>query len=261
MAESQSPSPASAPESEHQTLVLSDPPPEKHHALLYALCVLAVTLVTGGLVYGYWQFSSPVAEISEDAGLEVATTTSDGGWTLITKDFLLDISPFSERTLQFTVQSNINYLYDNELEGGVVHTNFSTTSGKVYFKTWAGADHELFALSKFIESESIDENIYRLAFASTPMNDEVEFKEICKVVSGEREGVTYYYLDDTNEILNDDALYASLKNEYVRYADIMWGCGYGMFRIVDSLLVVNYHTLQENIAPHLAPGSLKLVNQ
>ena len=47
------PVPTPPPQPEHQTLVLTDPPPEKHHTLLYALCVVAVALVTGGLV-AYW---------------------------------------------------------------------------------------------------------------------------------------------------------------------------------------------------------------
>src|SRR3989344_1442183 len=70
------PAPAPEPQPEHQTMVLTDPPPEKHHTLLYALCVVAVALVTGGIVYAYWQFT-PTAETPADISQEeFATTTS-----------------------------------------------------------------------------------------------------------------------------------------------------------------------------------------
>ena len=56
------PVPPPVPEPEHQTLVLTDPPPEKHHALLWSLCVLAVALMTGGIVYAYWQVNAHSTE-------------------------------------------------------------------------------------------------------------------------------------------------------------------------------------------------------
>src|SRR3990167_5788225 len=80
------PAPSPAPQPEHQTLVLTDPPPEKHHTLLWSLCVMAVALTTGGIVYAYWQFATPIGEtpvvvtqqeIDECDALRVTTVASD----------------------------------------------------------------------------------------------------------------------------------------------------------------------------------------
>lgn len=77
MADEPAPPPPPVPQNpEHQTLVLTDPPEEKHHTLLYALCVAAVALVTGGIIVAYWQFGGLTTEVVSEENT-IANTPTD----------------------------------------------------------------------------------------------------------------------------------------------------------------------------------------